>query len=743
MRNIIIATTTLLSSLSVASAHAENTSSRDVTVLDRVMVIGNPDNALDIAGSAQYVDTNTAETSNYRDINRVLRQVPGVNLQEEEGYGNRPNIGMRGARSERSANVTLMEDGVLIAPAPYAAPSAYYFPKLEHMEGVEIRKGSSTIKFGPRTTSGVVNFISRHIPSEKGGEMSITGGDDNTGRFHGYYGQSTDQIGFVIDYSHAQTDGFKKLDNGADTGYRIDDIMGKIRINTSPDADIYQSLELKLGYTDEDSDETYLGLTDEDFAATPFRRYAGSQVDNLKSDHQQYQLRHFIELSEKLDVTTTLYKNDFYRNWYKLQSVTAGGSKLSISSIFDDTTTAASHLAILKGADSGTDTLQVRANQRNYESYGIDSVVGYQTKIGSSEHQFEIGVRYHEDEEDRFQHEDDYVMISGTMGLSSPGAAGSNANRIGSADALAFFIQDEIGLGNWTFTPGFRYENIDLKRKDYGTSDPSRSGSSLTISKRSVSSFVPGLGVGYSLNDNVHLFGGVHKGFAPPAPPSSSSTDVDIEESVNYEAGVRYSRNALFAELVGFYNDYDNLLGTDTLSSGGGGGTGDQFNAGEVEVLGLEASINYDFAEIWKNNKGLHFPARLAYTFTSAEFQNSFDSDFDEWGSVTKGDDLPYIPEHQLYVSAGVAADKWMINASGKFMDSMRTVAGSGSIPVSEKTDAHIVIDLNSEYELQDNVRAFVAVENLFDEEYIAARRPAGARPGQPRTILAGMKVAF
>lgn len=699
----------------------------------------------DLPGSAHYIDKRAIDTQNVSDINRLVRQVPGVNVVEEEGFGNKPNIGMRGGRIDRSADITLMEDGVLSAPAPYAAPQSYYFPRIERMEGIEVRKGASAIEFGPRTTNGALNLLSRSVPDVPSARANIAAGSYGGFRNSISGGTSSGQFGLLLEAHNEASDGFKETDFvGGDTGFNIQDYMGKLRYRTGAGVDMPQEFEFKAGYTEENTNETYLGLTSEDFNANPYRRYAASQRDEFDAVHNLYQLSHSIEPMQGGRLSTQLYRNDYTRTWDKLESVIIGGTRRSIAAILNDPVTNAAYLDILRGATSAADALTSTEARREYYSHGIQTKFNYRMNTGALGHDITTGIRFHQDRYDRLHRDKNYQMVNGVMTLTSAGAFGTQTNRIGTADAWSGYALNRMSYGDFTITPGLRYESIDLRTDNYGTSDPSRSGANLQVFKSKITALTPGVGMEYRLNPQWELIGGVHKGFAPPEPPTSSSAadNAQEEESINYELGTRYSSERYKADLVGFFTDYDNLLGADTFSSGGAGG--DQFNGGKVHVYGLEAALGYDASGITGLEKrGLRVPVLFNYTFADSSFRSSFNSSFGEWGNVQKGFELPYLPRHQFYTSVGIEHDDWSVSLGGKFMDSMRTVAGRGPLLEERSTDANFIVDLNAEMRLIGDVRGYVSINNLFEDEYMAARRPAGVRPGAPQMIYGGLKAEF
>lgn len=726
----------LIVALFSSSLYSQNTDSLNIydrIIMERVTILGKPAWMDKTPGSASYIGYAELKKQNYSDINRVLRGISGINLQEEDGFGLRPNIGLRGTGVERSSKITLMEDGILIAPAPYAAPAAYYFPSIGRMSSVEVRKGSSQIKYGPLTTGGAINLISTQIPYELSGNAEISIGQFNSRKIHANVGSTYKNFGFMIETFRMTNDGFKDLDLGGNTGFDTKDFLGKLMFRTNSSAKVFQKIEVKFGYYDEVSDETYLGLSNSDFDINPFRRYAGSQSDVMDADHTQISMRHFIQLSQNLDITTTAYRNDFNRNWYKLDKVEGVG----ISTILNNTASNTSAFDIIRGASSVDDALSIKANNREYYSKGIQSIIASRFEFSGTKSELEFGIRYHQDGMDRFQWVDGYRMDDGTMILTNPGTPGTDSNRLESATALALFIQDKITFNNWTFTPGLRFEQISLKREDYGKSDTFRTGENLAIRKNDITVLIPGIGVNYQISEELNVFGGIHKGFAPPSPGSAEGTDA--ENSINFELGTRFNTTNTNFEAIGFFNNYSNLLGSD-LSAAGGSGTTAQFNAGEVEVYGLELSIAWNPMDELSN---VQLPISINYTFTSSTFQNSFSSDFEPWDNVVEGDEMPYLPKHQINISTGLTYSKLNLNLNTHSMGEMRTVAGSGSIPDLLLIDSYILIDFSVGYQLNSNANLFVDIRNITDKTYLVSRRPAGLRPGLPRMFLGGIKLNF
>ncbi|HLU05855.1 MAG TPA: TonB-dependent receptor [Woeseiaceae bacterium] len=728
----------LLLSVSVA-VNAQTEPADQPAPLDNVTIIGHQRDVADVPGSAHLVGHEELQAFLQADVMRVLRTVPGVYVQEEEGFGLRPNIGIRGSGLDRSSRIALLEDGVLIAPAPYSAPAAYYFPTQRRIHSLEVLKGPSAISVGPRTTGGAVNLISTPIPDSAegiGGNLDARLGQHETVDAHINVGNRGQRFSWLVETVQAQNDGFKKIDGNEDlsTGYDIEDYMVKLQLDSDPSSTVYQSLRFKAGYTDQASDETYLGLTDEDFAIDPNRRYAASAGDRFESEHEQFQATYVFEPQANWRGEVTTYRNNFARNWFKLDSVNGAG----MSAILDDPAAFADEFAWLKGSDSPEGAIVKRHNSREYYSQGIQAEATFDFGFGDTAMSVTTGVRVHEDEEDRLHRDDSFTMEDSRLVLASSGAPGSAANRLSSAEARSLFVDTEIRHGAWILTPGVRFEDIDMTRQDFASTDPSRGSGPTQVRENSVSVFIPGMGALYRVNDNWRLLAGIHKGFNPPAPGSNASE----EDSINVEFGTRYANDRFRFESIYFINDYDNLVGTVTASTGGSAQIGDQFDGGEVTVQGVEVTADYGWTNL--GGRGLDLPVSLQYTWTTeAEFNNAFESDFGPWGDVQVGDELPYVPEHQLRAAAGLENETWGINLAANYVGKMRTVAGKGAFIDNETVDSHVVLDLLARWHFTENLSSYVKVENLLDETYVAARRPAGVRPGLERTAYVGLSFSL
>jgi len=706
-----------------------------VTALDEVIIrsntiLGNKFVAKNRTGAAYYLSTDDLAKFNYTDINRALNKISGINFYEEDGFGLRPNISIRGTSPERSSKIAVMEDGVLISPAPYSASSAYYFPSVARMQAVEVLKGSSQIQYGPYTTGGAINFVSTEIPESLKGKISTSFGSYNTGQAHLTLGDCFKNFGYMIEYLNFNSDGFKSLGNELNTGFDINEITSKIKFKSSEKAKFKQSTELKFHSYDEISNETYLGLTENDFENNPFLRYPGSEKDKMDAEHIQFLLTHEVNFTDKFKITTNAYHNGFKRNWYKLDDVVFEENSQKISKVISNPENFSGHISILKGLLDSENALKVKANNRKYVSKGIQTKIDYHWYgNNNSFNDLEIGFRVHYDEEDRFQWEDKYDINNGFMSLNTYGEEGSQGNRISSANSFASYLMYKYKIKGFTISPGIRYESIRLERNDYGKSNPTRDLNNISIRENEVSVIIPGIGINYTLNNKLSVFGGIHKGYSPPG----SSVGQKAEESINLELGARFSINKLNAEIIAYQNDYSNLLGND-LAATGGFGELDPFNAGKALVNGLEILLT---SEIIEDDK-ISIPFSFSYTLTNAKFLTNFGSTQDIWGEVSNGDRIPYIPQHQLNSNIGLKINKFEINLNGNYNGKFSTIAdGSIGIP------SYFIFDISFKYKVKPGITFTSKAINLFDENYAVSRAPAGLRPGHPFGVYGGFEYVF
>ena len=738
MKKSVLATTIALV-LMANNVLAHSPKSADETVT----IYGSSTGAQAATGAAQYIGDEELAKFVYSDIQRVIRQVPGVSVQVEDGYGLRPNISIRGVATERSGRITLLEDNILIAPAPYSAPSAYYFPTIGRMSAIEVVKGPAAITQGPYTIGGALNMVSTPIPDAQGGQITLEAAQDATYRLHANFGDSLNNgFGYLVEAHQWQSDGFQNIDRSVtNTGLDVTDFTTKLAYAPANSA---HSVELKLQVTDQDSNQSYLGLTDADFNGNSIRRYGLSELDNISTEHSQVILRYGYEIDPNLNVTAVAYNNQHKRDWFKTEGIDLDGSSNAqdysrtswsnvISALNNNDTINGISTEQLQGIldgniDTAEGSIQLRSNAREYFSRGIQFGLYWDETIGDVTHQLEVGLRLHKDEEYRLQRNSTYQQINGLLQLNDLGELGNAGNRVQEAQALALHIYDRIEFGDWTLTPGIRFEDIEQKRTRFN------GGETRTFRddrENNTQVVLPGLGALYKMNDSWTIVAGAHKGFTAP----SNSPGVREEEAINYELGFRFANNTLNAEAIYFLSDYDNLLGECTASSGSNCEIGNAFNGDAATVQGIEFVFKTELNEF----NGIRIPLSITYTYINSEFDTDI-ADTAFFGDVSAGDPIPYIPENQGQVSLGLEANNWSTYINAVYIDEVCVRASCAEF---EKTNSSFTVDISSNYQMSEDLKLFARIENLTNEQDIVSRQPYGARPNKTRTFSIGAQYSF
>lgn len=708
-----------------------------VVSVSTTYLTGSPEGFADIPGSVERIDPITLENSRVFNFSEALRKIAGVNVRDEEGFGLRPNIGIRGTNPTRSTKVLLLEDGIPLGYAPYGDNAAYYHPPVERYESIEVLKGSGQIAYGPQTIAGVINYLTPNPPAKPALDLKLEGG--NLGFFSGSVGggATLGRLGFIANFNHKRGDGsrvntsFKTYDLATKAAYALND---------------RNALTAKFSFFREDSNLTYTGATEAEYAASA--RGNIFKNDFFYGRRYGFSLQHAAVLSSRLNLTTSFYSNYFSRDWWRQ---TSNSSERPLR-LFrpGDPANPISDADCLSLADLNT-TCGNRGNLRDYLTVGVESRVHGNFDIGRLRNQFEGGFRVHREDQDR-------VSKYGDLPNSRDGVFNERNER--KALAYSGFIQNRFVWRNFAVTPGVRVEKIDYERSNLLTA----SGTPAT-GRVSITEIIPGLGVAYSGLKNTTLFAGVHRGFAPPrvedvVTNSGGLVDLDSELSWNYEAGVR-TRPYRGVEIAStfFRNDYENQIVAASIASGT-----QLTDGGRTLQQGLEISGSVDSGAIFHSSHNFYF--RTAYTYlpiaefrgesrlstvTSSSVLNTYcPAERRLAGSACNvtGFRLPYAPEHLVTSSVGYSHpsgfDGFVENVfiGRQFGDDLNaaTPTANGQIgPIPPQTYWNATANYRVE---RWKTTFFVTAKNIFDRTFIVDRA-RGILPSMPRLIHGGIKIRF
>ena len=698
--------------------------------VESVTIIGTKDDVKDLPGSGAVILNDDLQKAMDTDIQKILTAVPGIYMRTEEGYGLRPNISIRGTAIERSGKVTIMEDGVLVAPSPYTSSAAYYFPTTGRIHSVEVLKGPAVVSQGPQTIGGAINLISTPIPEVNSGKFVQEIGENAMARTHAYYGASQGNFGALVEVHEHSSDGFDSIANvGGDTGFDKSDLMIKARYSSGNHTVTFKRVDLE-----EDSNQSYVGLSQASFMANPRMRYGATAYDKMMNDGEQTSLTYVGDF-DNFDVVFTSWQNDYHRDWFKVSDFNNDkehGEQDDINELISDANNGSANAQAILDGQLPVE-IEYKHNNRYYTNEGYQFTVS--TEIGV--HALTVGYRDMEDSESRIQaHE--YADQAADGSLSAlygyVGLSGSN-NRLRESSATSYYLEDTMDFGKLALTVGFRSEEYDQRHRRWGEgAGPNLTAvritsvrDTFTENDHNTSSF----GATYELSETTTLVAGFHEGMTP-------MFGADPEEADNMELGVRYSEGTTNIEAFYFASDYSRLAAECTLVSGASCDADESavFSGGEAEVSGLEFSGSW----MLQGDNGVVYPISVNYTSTDATFKNSSSSDY--FGTVAAGDDLPYIPDSQSSIVVGFINDNGLSgNARLVNVGSSCSLAACGTY---NEIEAHSYLDLNLRKALNDSMSIYLILENTLDSEDLISRAPSeGARSQKPRIMKVGFSYDF
>jgi len=661
-------------------------------VLPRIDVVDpGVDEVVLIPGSVTVLTAEDIDQIQPRSTEDLLRRVPGVHIKREEESAVVTNIGVRGLTAADYKTLVL-EDGVPVQPGIFVGNSRYYNPRVQRMDGVEVLKGAASLRYGPNTIGGVINFLTK--TPDDGALVGLRVGSWDTYELTAELGASSrsgdSRFGLVA--TRADSDGFMDKD------YGMTDVMVKAGTAIGD----HQQVGVKFSHYKNVANISYRGLFPDAYAAGA--RFNPAPDDFFLTGRTSFDINHEWEISSSARLQTLAYASETYRDYWRFDTV-SGSPR----------TTNADGFTVWNLGNN------INGNNRAFSRVGVDSRLSLSHAAFGIGNEAEIGLRFMQEEM-----EDQTVLaVRGRPRTPDPGRGGLSQDNLDSADSLALFAQNRFDINEQlSLTAGLRVETYEQERRNRRTGAPASTYSNTEV--------MPGLGVTWAISPSAQLFGSVYRAFAPPLVGSvvgAGDTPTEAEKSLNLEFGLRGSSGPLTYEATAFQMDFSNQVdpGVSGIRAP---------NEGEALHQGLEGALGYDFGN------GFKLDGNLTWIPTA-------DYEEDRPGVALDGNRLAYSPEWLAnlalsYQSGPLQAALLLNYVDEQFGDGLNRVeltttstgTWGGLMP------SYHTADLTMSYDLSESLEISGAIKNLADKDYIAGLRQ-GIYVGPERSYELGVRYRF
>ena len=239
---------------------------------------------------------------------------------------------------------------------------------------------------------------------------------------------------------------------------------------------------------------------------------------------------------------------------------------------------------------------------------------------------------------------------------------------------MAYYIQDAYKIApKWTLTPGLRLDHHSA----FGTHTS------------------PHMSVSYDVNDKTNVYLAYNRFFVAPSDfqlyaPSYGNANLKPEQGYEWSTGVHHKwNNRLSANGSVFERRTNNKIDW----------SGNTYkNVNKEEANGFSFDITNQISSNWST--------RLAYTYTHVRGNGQY-----------KGNNIDgYVPKHEIVTGVDYAHNKWDAHFDMRIAANRRGPVSSHG-PAFPR-NSYAVANLSANYQANENIKIFGAVNNLFDTYY-------------------------